>query len=229
MLNLMLRSLPHVDDNNLPAMPAHNLNDRILEVLVAHSIEMHLGGLVEIKEHLIAFAAVRLVIQAPFLYEILKQGTILHEHGTEHVHSLLAVTRVYLSRNNPIDYATPVKGYMEGERVNDITILSAVVESFKSGKMLDKILRLSFKNDAFTSIAPLTPVNKGQSENKREALVGAFNSAIEDVFRSSVRSWRAIVADYVIENTDFLGLQNHFNLQQHLVAGAFESHLQRRQ
>ncbi len=83
-------------------------------------------------------------------------------------------------------------------------VLSLNSEKFKSGKVLDKILRLSFKNDAFTSIAPLAPVGHGQSENKREALVAAFNSAIEDVLRSSVRGWRNIVADYVMENTDFL-------------------------
>ena len=83
-------------------------------------------------------------------------------------------------------------------------VISVNSEHFKSGKLLDKILRLSFKNDAFTCIANLAPFGKGQSDNKQEALVGAFNSAIEDVFRSSVKGWRNIVADYVMENTDFL-------------------------
>ena len=83
-------------------------------------------------------------------------------------------------------------------------VISINAEEFKSGKVLDKILRLSFKNDAFTCIADLSPVGKGQSENRQEALIGAFNSAIEDVFRSSVRGWRNIVGEYVIENTDFL-------------------------
>ena len=83
-------------------------------------------------------------------------------------------------------------------------VISINAEQFKSGKVLDKILRLSFKNDAFTSIADLTPFGKGQSENRKEALIGAFNSAIEDVFRASVRGWRAIVGEYVIDNTDFL-------------------------
>ena len=83
-------------------------------------------------------------------------------------------------------------------------VISINSEKFKSGKVLDKILRFSFKNDAFTTIAELSPFGKGQSDNKREALVGAFNSAIEDVFRSSVRGWRNIVGEYVIENTDFL-------------------------
>ena len=83
-------------------------------------------------------------------------------------------------------------------------VISINAEPFKSGKMLDKILRLSFKNDAFTCIAELSPFGKGQSENKKEALIGAFNGAIEDVFRASVKGWRAIVGEYVLDNTDFL-------------------------
>ena len=83
-------------------------------------------------------------------------------------------------------------------------VISINSEKFKSGKVLDKILRLSFRNDAFTCIANLSAFGKGQSENKQEALIGAFNSAIEDVFRSSVKGWRGVVGDYVMENTDFL-------------------------
>lgn len=83
-------------------------------------------------------------------------------------------------------------------------VISINSEQFKSGKILDKILRFSFKNDAFTCIAELSAFGKGQSENRQEALVGAFNSAIEDVFRSSVRGWRAIVGEYVMDSTDFL-------------------------
>ena len=83
-------------------------------------------------------------------------------------------------------------------------IISVNSETFKSGKLLDRILRFSFKNDAFTCIAELAAFGKGQSDNKKEALTGAFNAAIEDVFRSSVRGWRAIVGEYVLENTDFI-------------------------
>lgn len=83
-------------------------------------------------------------------------------------------------------------------------VISVNSESFKSGKMLDKILRFSFKNDAFTCIAELSPFGKGQSDNRKEALIGAFNGAIEEVFRSSVKGWRNIVGEYVLDNTDFL-------------------------
>ena len=83
-------------------------------------------------------------------------------------------------------------------------VISVNSEQFKSGKLLDKILRFSFKNDAFTCIAELSPFGQGQSENRQEALIGAFNGAIEEVFHSSVRGWRNIVGEYVIDNTDFL-------------------------
>ena len=83
-------------------------------------------------------------------------------------------------------------------------IISINSEQFKSGKVLDKILRFSFKNDAYTCIADLSPFGKGQSENRQEALIGAFNSAIEEVFRASVKGWRAIVGEYVLDSTDFL-------------------------
>ena len=89
-------------------------------------------------------------------------------------------------------------------RPSSAGVISINSEQFKSGKVLDKILRLSFKNDAFTCIAELSPFGKGQSENRQEALVGAFNSAIEEVFRSSVRGWRGVVGEYVLDSTDFL-------------------------
>lgn len=90
-------------------------------------------------------------------------------------------------------------------RPTDAGVISLNADSFKSGKLLDKILRLSFKNDAMTCIAPLTPMSGGrESDNRRDALISAFKGAIEDVFRSSVRSWRSIVGAYVLENTEFL-------------------------
>lgn len=83
-------------------------------------------------------------------------------------------------------------------------VLSINNEYFKSGDVIDKILRLSFKNDEYTCIASLVPFRKNQSENQQMALDNAFNSAINEVFKASVRSWRKIIQSYVLENTDFL-------------------------
>ena len=83
-------------------------------------------------------------------------------------------------------------------------VLSINAETFKSGDAIDKILRLNFKNDNYTCIANLVPFGKKQSENQKMALSLAFNSAINDVYRSSLRSWKKIVQTYVLENTEFL-------------------------
>ena len=89
-------------------------------------------------------------------------------------------------------------------RPSSAGVLSINPEPFRSGDMIDKILRLNFKDDEYTCIADLVPFGKKQSENQKTALAYAFNSAINDVYRQSLRSWKKIVQAYVLENTDFL-------------------------
>ncbi len=83
-------------------------------------------------------------------------------------------------------------------------VLSINAEPFKSGDTLDKILRLNLKDDDFTCIANLVPFGKKQSDNQKTALSNAFNTAINEVYHSSLKSWKKIVQAYVLENTDFL-------------------------
>jgi len=89
-------------------------------------------------------------------------------------------------------------------RPSSAGVLSINPEPFRSGDVLEKILRLNFKDDEYTCIANLIPFGKKQSENQKTALALAFNSAINDVYRQSLRSWKKIVQSYVLENTDFL-------------------------
>ncbi len=89
-------------------------------------------------------------------------------------------------------------------RPSSAGVLSINPEPFRSGDVIDKILRLNFKDDEYTCIANLVPFNKKQSENQKTALALAFNSAINDVYKQSLRSWKKIVQSYVLENTDFL-------------------------
>ncbi len=83
-------------------------------------------------------------------------------------------------------------------------VLSINSEQFRSGDVLEKILRLNFKDDEYTCIAQLVPFGKKQNENQKTALSLAFTSAIGEVYKSSLRSWKKIVQTYVLENTEFL-------------------------
>ena len=89
-------------------------------------------------------------------------------------------------------------------RPSSAGVLSINSEAFRSGDVIEKILRLNFKDDEYTCIANLVPFGKKQSENQKTALAYAFNSAINDVYKQSLRSWKKIVQSYVLENTDFL-------------------------
>ncbi len=89
-------------------------------------------------------------------------------------------------------------------RPDSAGVLSVNNEYFKSGQLLQKILRLDFRNDEYTCIASLVPFKKNQAENQQIALTNAFNSALNDVFKSSMRSWKRVVGEYVLENADFL-------------------------
>ena len=89
-------------------------------------------------------------------------------------------------------------------RPSSAGVLSINSQEFRSGDVIEKILRLNFKEDEYTCIANLVPFGKKQSDNQKTALALAFNSAINDVYKQSLRSWKKIVQAYVLENTDFL-------------------------
>lgn len=89
-------------------------------------------------------------------------------------------------------------------RPKEAGVLSINPEPFRSGDVIEKILRLNFKDDQYTCIASLVPFGKKQNENQKTALSLAFNSAINDVYKSSLHSWKKIVQSYVLDNTDFL-------------------------
>lgn len=83
-------------------------------------------------------------------------------------------------------------------------VLSVNNEQFKSGALLQKILRLDFKSDEYTCIATLQPLAKNATENQQDALEYAFNNALNNVFKSSMRSWKKVVQAYVLEHASFL-------------------------
>ncbi len=83
-------------------------------------------------------------------------------------------------------------------------VVSVNGEPFKSGDFFERVMRLDFKNDEMTCIADLSPVVKNQNENRKTAMANAFNSALSEVYKSSMKQWRRACKYYVLENTDFL-------------------------
>lgn len=124
--------------------------------------------------------------------------------GSEYYKNLNDQLKGLTSRVREIKSVTIGVNFDSQLRASRAGVLSINNEYFKSGELLDKMLRLDFKNDEMTCIAPLIPFKKGQSDNQQNALANAFNGAINDVFRQSIRSWKKVIQHYVLENTDFL-------------------------
>ena len=89
-------------------------------------------------------------------------------------------------------------------RPTDAGVISLNADRFKSGKVIDKILRMDFKNDDYTCIAPLVPYTSSHTDNAKVAFTNAFNNAMNEIFKADVRGWRQLVQAYVLSNTDFL-------------------------
>ncbi len=182
---------------------------RRLDIETNSSGESYLYSITEIELYVscvntlsTGFAPVRDRIKSPAFSALADFAIELS--GSEYYKELNKKLEALASRVHEVNSITVGVNLDRELRPTSAGVISINSEQFKSGKVLDKILRFSFKNDAFTCIADLSPFGKGQSENRQEALIGAFNSAIEDVFRNSVRGWRAIVGEYVLDSTDFL-------------------------
>lgn len=186
-----IRQLRHLDRENSGSGDSYLYSITEIELYVS-CIDTLMEGFAPIKDKIEskAFRTLADFITELHESEYFKELCKKIESLSSHVHDVKSITvGVNLDRQ------------LRPESAGVISINS---EEFKSGSLLDKILRFSFRNDAFTCIAELSPFGKGQSDNRKEALIGAFNGAIEDVFRSSVKSWRNIVGEYVLDNTDFL-------------------------
>ena len=182
---------------------------RRLDLESANSGDSYLYSITEIELYVScidmlsqSFRPIRDEIRSPAFREL--SSFVLELADSEYYRELNKKLSALASRVHEVKSVTIGVNLDRELRPSSAGVISVNSESFKSGKTLDKILRLSFRNDAMTCIAELSPMGKGQSDNKREALAVAFHSAIEDVFKSSIKGWRAIVGEYVLDNTDFL-------------------------
>ncbi len=178
---------------DLDAGDANAYLSSITEIeLYISSVETLYNGLFEAKDK----------IKGRALTELCKYVTELVE--SDYYRELNEKLRELTNRVREIKSVTIGVNLDAQLRPAEAGVLSINSEQFRSGDVLEKILRLNFKDDEYTCIANLVPFGKKQNENQKTALSLAFNAAIADVYRSSLRSWKKIVQTYVLENTEFL-------------------------
>ncbi len=83
-------------------------------------------------------------------------------------------------------------------------LVSVNPEKFSPGQKIEKLVRLDFKNDEHTFIAPLAPRRGIFSLSGDDALRESVMRSLDTVFKSSLKTWKQIIRAYVLEKTEFL-------------------------
>lgn len=86
-------------------------------------------------------------------------------------------------------------------RPGEAGIVAINTERFRSGHLIDKLLRIDFGDDRFHCLAPLQVVGRGLSQEQQFGFRAAVNSSLNELFRSSIKSWRPVVRHYVRAHT----------------------------
>ncbi|WP_158606746.1 MutS-related protein [Paenibacillus ginsengarvi] len=83
-------------------------------------------------------------------------------------------------------------------------VVAVHTESFRSGQLIDRLLRIDFANDGFTCLAPLEPVGKGLTPEQLVAMKSAVNGALHTMLKSSMKNWRPVVRAFTIAKSRFV-------------------------
>jgi len=92
-------------------------------------------------------------------------------------------------------------------------VVSINNQPFRSGDLIDRLLRLDVSDDGYRCITPLMPYGYNTSDPSAVALNSGINRAIDTIFRSSVQKWRPLIRRYLTENIGYLrGLADEIRL-----------------
>ena len=83
-------------------------------------------------------------------------------------------------------------------------IVSINKDVYKSGNVVDKVLRAEIKNDEYTCMSPLEIVTRGMAPDEVNAVYDALNNALDVMYKASVKKFQPMVAEFLAENLDFL-------------------------
>lgn len=83
-------------------------------------------------------------------------------------------------------------------------VVSVNKEIYKSGNVVDKMMRLDFKDDGFFCGTPLQRSTKNMSPEEVNAFYDALNSSLETMYKNGVKKWGPMVKEYLEKDTKFV-------------------------
>lgn len=88
-------------------------------------------------------------------------------------------------------------------RAKDAGILSVNMEHFRSGTVMDRLLKKNDKN-SMVYMTPMLPVSKGLHSSDENALNLSIRSCLNTVFMKTIKSFEPVIQKYYMVNTSWL-------------------------
>ncbi len=83
-------------------------------------------------------------------------------------------------------------------------VLEINEQPFVSGEPISHLLRLNFKKDEYTCMAPLYPTARRLTPQEQAAMGDSLNAALRKVFGDSLKSWASLIKSHVLGNLHVL-------------------------
>ena len=133
------------------------------------------------------------------LFQILDETQKSDEYSSlkENSRRLLEQTRSIKSVTIGVNLDTQLRAVEAG-------VVAVNSEYFRSGDIVDRILRLDRTDDGFRCLTPLLPYGSRPAGTRDTVFNSAILNALDIILSSAVRSWRPLIRRYLAQNTDYL-------------------------
>lgn len=111
-----------------------------------------------------------------------------------------------IANQNVLTYKSVTIGVNLNERLEAIEggIVSFNTQAYRSGSIVDKMLRCDLKANSFDCLTSLTKPSGLMRDNEYSIFNSALHSALTYIVRKGVRGWAPAIKKYVSINTDFI-------------------------
>lgn len=111
-----------------------------------------------------------------------------------------------ITNQNILAYKSVTIGVNLNERLEAIEggIVSFNTQAYRSGDIVDKMLRCDLKENSFDCMTSLTKPSGLMRDNEYSVFNSALHSALTNIVQKGVRGWAPAIKKYVSINTDFI-------------------------
>ena len=125
----MTRGLAFVNLSNHPAALLQFVGHYILNIHHRNAVQFELGGVAVVIVHVGVLLLVRGVVAVELAYQVLNHHAVLNKHRVDDAQRFNTAHLIHLTYAHPVNQVVVVEGDFEWQRVNQIAIKRAILNT----------------------------------------------------------------------------------------------------